>query len=334
MAEVARAAGVGMGTVSRVLNNAPGVSQATRRRVLEAAEALAYVVSPEASGLRSGAKGRVAVVVPHLSRWFFAAMLEGVEAELRHAGLDVLLYCVRGVEEREAFFRLLPARRKVDAVVVLAFPVNDAEAERLELLGVQIVAAGGQVAAYPYVSIDDGDAARKAVDHLIHLGHRRIGMIAAMDPDDPHWPPDPGRSEGYRRALEAAGLSMDQDLVRTVDWGGVEGADAMGQLLALPHPPTAVYAHSDEVALGAIRTIRRLGLRVPEDISVIGIDDHPLAELADLTTIRQPVTEQGRKAGRLVCALLNGEDPERSVMLPTELVVRRSTAAIRTPSDA
>lgn len=329
MADVARTAGVGMGTVSRVLNNAPGVSEATRQRVLEAAEVLAYVVSPEASGLRSGTKGRVAVVVPHLSRWFFAAMLQGVEAELREAGLDVLLYCVGGPEDREAFFRLLPARRKVDAVVVLAFPVSDAEVERLEMLGVQIVAAGGQVAAYPYVSIDDGDAARKAVDHLIRLGHRRIGMIAAMDPDDPCWPPNPGRSEGYRRAMEAAGLATEADLVKTVDWGGAGGADAMGELLALPDPPTAVYAHSDEVALGAIRTVRRLGLRVPEDISVIGIDDHPLAELADLTTIRQPVAQQGRRAGRLVCALLNGEDPERFVMLPTELVVRRSTAAFR-----
>jgi DNA-binding LacI/PurR family transcriptional regulator len=103
----------------------------------------------------------------------------------------------------------------------------------------------------------------------------------------------------------------------------------MAQLLALPHPPTAVFAHSDEVAVGAMRTVRRLGLRVPEDISIIGIDDHPVAELTELTTIRQPVHEQGRLAGRMVSSLINGEAVPPSVVLPTELVVRRSTAAVQ-----
>lgn len=327
MADVARMAGVGMGTVSRALNNAPGVSEKTRRRVLEVAEQLSYVVSPEASRLRPGTTGRVAVVVPHLSRWFFAATLRGAESALREANLDVLLYCVDGLEARRAFFAELPARRKVDAVLVLAFPVSEAERQRLDMLGVHIVAAGGQLASYPYVSIDDEAAARKAVDHLIRLGHRRIAMIEAVD--EPEWPPNPGRSDGYANALEAAGLPFARELVRTVDWGGGGGAEAMAQLLALPHPPTAVFAHSDEVAVGAMRTVRRLGLRVPEDISIIGIDDHPVAELTELTTIRQPVHEQGRLAGRMVSSLINGEAVPPSVVLPTELVVRRSTAAIQ-----
>ena len=329
MADVARMAGVGMGTVSRALNNAPGVSEKTRRRVLEVAEQLSYVVSPEASRLRPGTTGRVAVVVPHLSRWFFAATLRGAESALREANLDVLLYCVDGLEARRAFFAELPARRKVDAVLVLAFPVSEAERQRLEMLGVHIVAAGGQLASYPYVSIDDEAAARKAVDHLIRLGHRRIAMIEAVDADEPEWPPNPGRSDGYANALQAAGLPFARELVRTVDWGGGGGADAMAELLALPDPPTAVYAHSDEVAVGAMRTVRRLGLRVPEDISIIGIDDHPVAELTELTTIRQPVHEQGRLAGRTVASLINGESVPASVVLPTELVVRRSTAAVQ-----
>ncbi|MFY9932562.1 MAG: LacI family DNA-binding transcriptional regulator [Streptosporangiaceae bacterium] len=329
MTDIARIAGVSMATTSRALNNAPGVAAATRERVLAVAAQLSYVVSPEASRLSGGSTRRVALVVPHMSRWFFAALLEGLEAVLRDADLDVLLYHVGDAEDRRDFFHRLPARRKVDALVTLAFPVTELERQRLELMGVSIVAAGGQIAPYPYVCIDDEETARQAVNHLIFLGHRRIAMIAAVDPDQLGWPTRPGRSQAYTSALCDAGIAVDDDLVVTVDWGGNEGADAMAKLLGLREPPTAVFAHSDEVALGAIRTIRRVGLRVPEDISVIGIDDHPLAELTDLSTVRQPVFQQGVLAARMVLGLLRGEEVERAITVPTQLVIRRSTAPPR-----
>jgi LacI family transcriptional regulator, repressor for deo operon, udp, cdd, tsx, nupC, and nupG len=330
MVDIARRAGVSLATVSRALSNAPGVAAATRERVLGVAEELSYVVSPEASRLSGGSTRRVAVVVPHMSRWFFAAMLEALESVLREADLDVLLYHVGDAADRRAFFERLPARRKVDAVVVLAFPVSEAEQQRLELMGVSILAAGGQSADYPYVCIDDEAAGRQAMDHLIFLGHRRIAMIAAFDPDQLGWPDRPGRSEAYYSALREAGIAADPSLVTTVDWGGLQGAEAMGELLGLREPPTAVYAHSDEVALGAIRTLRRAGIRVPEDVSVIGIDNHPLAELTDLTTVSQPVRQQGVLAGQMVLGLLQGEDIERAVTMPTRLIIRRSTAPPRT----
>ncbi|MEU5547058.1 LacI family DNA-binding transcriptional regulator [Streptomyces sioyaensis] len=329
MMDVARAAGVSMATASRALNNETGVAEATRRRVLAVAEELAYVVSPEASRLAGGATGRVAVVVPHISRWFFATLLEGLESVLRSADLDVLLYHVDGVEDRHDFFHRLPARRKVDAVVALAFPVGEEEQRRLELMGVTIVAAGGQHAPYPNVCIDDETAGRQAMDHLIFLGHRRIAMIAAVDPDQPGELAPQGRANAYYAALREAGIPVDDRLVATVDWGGREGADAMARLLSQPEPPTAVYAHSDEVALGAVRTLRRAGLRIPEDISVIGIDDHPLADLTDLTTVHQPVREQGELAGRMLLKILRGEESEHGVVVPTQLVIRGSTARPR-----
>ena len=328
MVDIARHAGVSLATASRALSNAPGVAAATRERVLAVAQELSYVVSPEASRLSGGATRRVAVVVPHISRWFFAAMLEALESVLRDADLDVLLYHVGDAADRHAFFERLPARRKVDAVVVLAFPLTDAEKQRLELMGVSIVAAGGQTAAYPYVCIDDEAAGRQAMDHLIFLGHRRIAMIAATDPDQAGAQPG-GRSHAYYAALREAGIPADPSLVTTVDWGGLQGADAMGQLLGLREPPTAVYAHSDEVALGAIRTLRRAGLRIPEDISVAGIDDHPLAELTDLTTVGQPVRQQGLLAGQMVLGLLKGQDIDPAVTVPTRLIIRRSTAPPR-----
>ncbi len=324
--DIARLAGVGLATASRALSNSPGVSAATRKKVLRVAAEHSYVVSPSAANLAGAPTRRVALVVPHLSRWFFGQMVEALESELADAELDVLLYHVGDLDDRRRFFERLPARRKVDAVVVVAFPVEDAERERLELLDVQVVAAGGQHAAYPHVCIDDEAAGRQAMNHLIALGHRAIATIEAVDPDQAEEPS--GRSRAYERALEEAGLPVDPRLRMTTDWGGEQGAAAMGRLLSIPHTPTAVYAHSDEVALGAMRTIRRAGLRVPEDISVVGIDDHPLAGLADLTTVRQPVAEQGRQAARLLLELLRdpAADIDRSVILPTELVVRRTTA--------
>ena len=330
MVDIARIAGVSLATASRALSNAPGVAAATRERVQAVAEDLSYVVSPEASRLSGGSTRRVAVVIPHISRWFFAAMLEGLESALHEADLDVLLYHVGDAADRRAFFERLPARRKVDAVVVVGFPVSQAEQLRLGLMGVSIVAAGGQSAAYPYVCIDDEVAARQAMDHLIFLGHRRIAMIAAVDPDQPDWPAISGREQAYYAALRDAGITADPSLVTTVDWGGLQGAEAMSQLLSLREPPTAVYAHSDEVAVGAMRTLRRAGLRIPEDISVIGIDGHPLAELTDLTTVSQPVRQQGLLAGQMLLGLLQGDDVERAVTMPTRLVIRQSTAPPRT----
>jgi LacI family transcriptional regulator, repressor for deo operon, udp, cdd, tsx, nupC, and nupG len=323
--DVARRAGVSAATASRALGDHPHVAAATRARVREAAAALDYVASPEAARLAGGPTGRVAALVPHPSRWFFGELLEGLEGELRAAELDLMLFRVGGPEERADFFRRLPARRKVDAVVVLAVAVDAAEHARLASLGVAVVVAGARLAPYPSVGIDDHAAGRQAVDHLVHLGHRRIGLLTVADD---------ARAAAWRAALTDAGVDPDDELVVTVPAGGEGGADGMARLLGLRHPPTAVFAHDDETALGAVRTLRRAGLRVPEDLSVIGVDDHPLAALTDLTTVAQPVREQGRRAGQLVLAALHGERPRSAEVLPTRLVLRGTTSPPSPPGGA
>lgn len=324
--DVARRAGVSLATASRAMNATYGVSPATRERVLAAAEDLAYVISPEASRLAGGRTGRVGLVVPHIDRWFFGTLVAGAEAILGDAGLDVLLFHVGGAEDRRDFFHRLPARRKIDGLVVVGFPVLAAERERLEVLGVSIVSAGGQQEAYPYACIDDYQAGTTAVTHLINLGHRRIAMIEAVDPDQPGWPALPPRSAAYHDALDRTGIRPEPGLVSTVPWGGEAGADAMAQLLSRPQPPTAVYAHSDEIAVGAARTARRAGLDVPADISIVGIDDHPIAALTDLTTVAQPVRTIGERAAAMLLPMIDGAPAPQSTTLPTRLVVRQSTA--------
>lgn len=335
MADVAHRAGVSTATVSRALRGLPGVGDRTRERILQIADELSYVVSPEASRLSGGSTGRVAVVVPKIQMWFYATMLSNIESVLRQAELDVLVYQVDGEEQRIRFFNRLPARRKVDAVVLTALPVPHQEIERLDLMGVDVVVAGGRIRDYPHVRVDDHAVAVEAVDHLLGLGHRRIAMIRTSDTQDAAWSSDAERTRGYRDALVADGIEPDPELLVTLPYGSRAGAEGMAALLALPEPPTAVFAYSDEIALGALRCLQQAGVPVPDQMSVIGVDGHPTAELFDLTTVDQAVADQGRRTGEMVLELLRGRPPEQSeVVVPTRLVVRGSTAAPRSASLA
>jgi LacI family repressor for deo operon, udp, cdd, tsx, nupC, and nupG len=326
MADVARAAGVSIATVSRALRDLPGVSQPTRERIQQVAQELSYVVSPEASALSRRQTGRVAVVVPQLDAWFYAAMMAGMAPVLREADLDLLVYEVDGERQRTRFLRDLPARRKADAVILAALPMAQAEVERLDLMGVHVVVAGGAVRDYPHVRIDELAAGRLAVQHLVDLGHRRIGMIRTSDTDGTTWSSDLLRTLAWRETLAEAGLVAHDELLVTETYGAEAGARAMARLLALPEPPTAVFAYSDELAFGAIQHVRGRGLQVPEDVSVVGFDGHPLGSLLGLTTVDQDVATQGRIAAELAVRLLAGVAGVSHVEVASRLVERGSTA--------
>lgn len=326
MADVAERAGVSIATVSRALRGMPGVGETTRARIRAIADDLMYVVSPEASGLARRGTDRVAVVVPRIDVWFYSVMLAGVETVLRDAGIDVLLYQVDGPDQRSRFFQQLPARRKVDAVVLVALPMLPAEIDRLDLMGVHVVVAGGRLRDYPFVEVDDHAVGAAAVDHLAGLGHRRIAMIRTSDTDGTAWSSDLLRTQGYREALANHGLTAPPELLVSESYGVDAGMRAMHRLLALKEPPTAVFAYSDEIALGALRALQTTGLRVPDDISLIGADGHPLSELFGITTLEQSVVGQGRLAAETVVGLLRGQDVDPSVQVPTTLIDRGSTA--------
>lgn len=327
MSDVARAAGVSIATVSRALRGLPGVSPETRDRIRRIADDLAYVVSPEASSLSRGETGRVAVVVPKLDSWFAATMMATIEGTVRGADRDVLLYQVDGPDQRSRFFRDLPTRRKVDAVVLVSLPILADEEARLDLMGVQVVVAGARLRDYPFVEVDDVAIARKAVDHLVALGHPRIAMIRTEDTDGTRWTSDIDRTRGYLEALDDHGLDAPEELLVCETYGVHAGARAMERLLALDRPPTAVLCYSDDVAVGALRTAQLRGVRVPDDVSLVGIDGNPIAELFDITTVDQHVEEQARLAGEMTLRLLAGESlANPAVVLETGLIVRRSTA--------
>lgn len=327
MVDVARAAGVSIATVSRVLNNAPGVGAATRERVRREAERLAYVVSPEASGLSRRTTGRVGIVVPYIATWFYSSMLSELEKVLRPAGMDVVIYQIDGPEERRRFFRELPARRKVDAVVLVALPVTNEEAGRLADLKVQVLVLGAKLLDYPSVRIDDTAAARAAVKHLADLGHERIGMVTAADAEVLYWSPVVERARGYVAALTEAGLEPRPGYEVRHPYGFDAGREGVRRLIELDEPPTAVLVYSDEMAVGVLRGLQESGLSAPQELSVMSFDGHPLAELFGISTIDQHVHEQARTAGQMILRLLAGQPCPRDVIIDTELISRESTGA-------
>jgi DNA-binding LacI/PurR family transcriptional regulator len=326
--DVADLAGVSPSSVSRSLRGVGGVSAATTERIRAAAESLGYTVSPAAYRLATGRTGTVAVVMPYLTRWFFAELLGGAEAVVREAGLDLLLYHLGDTEIRQRYFSSGILRKRVDGVLLATLALSDPEIHALRSLDVPVCMAGTEVDGFSSVCIDDVSSARRAVQHLVNLGHERIAIIAG-DPREPmHFTVPPRRRDGYLAALKAAGLPAGPDLEAQGAFTVEGGEEATVDLLARDVLPTAIFAECDEMAFGALRVLGRVGLRVPEDMSVVGFDNHPMASYFGLTTVAQDVAEQGRMiAWHLVrSAQGNGAKPVR-LRASTHLIVRATTGA-------
>jgi LacI family repressor for deo operon, udp, cdd, tsx, nupC, and nupG len=323
--DVAARAGVSTATVSRALRGLPNVSAETRAVVARAAADLDYVASRSAASLASGRTWSVAVLTPYVDRWFFAQVLGGLEAGLRPAGYDVLLHTLP-LPARERFDPLR-LRRRVDAAVVVTVPLTGAELDALRGLGLPVVFVGAAVPGAASVRADDVAVGRAATEHLLALGHTCVAHVGG-DPTQPlnfHSPAE--RRAGWMSALRDAGVQPRPEY--DVDGGFTPrgGVEALVGLLALPEPPTAVFAASDEMALGVLAAARQRGLRVPGDLSVVGVDDQPLAEVQGLTTVVQDVSGQARLAARLVLDALGGGPGHASehVLVPVRLATRQST---------
>jgi len=329
--EVAELAGVSTATVSRALSGNGHVSPATRERVKSAAVQLGYVVSSNASGLATGRTKNVGVVIPFLNRWFYSSVIEGAEQALLGHGYDLTLYNLSGGgDERRSVFEHFLLRKRVDAVIAISLELTADEVSRLLDMNKPIVGVGGPLPGVRTLSIDDVQVARLATEHLLSLGHITIAHIGGNKDLERDFHLPTNRRVGYESALEAVGIPIDPELFQAADFTMEGGYNAAKQLLGNPRKrPTAVFAASDEMAIGTILAARDMGLSVPEDISVIGIDDHELAEFFGLSTVAQFPAEQGRRAVEILMDQLH---PGRqnlggtNIPLDFELIVRRSTA--------
>jgi DNA-binding LacI/PurR family transcriptional regulator len=335
--DVAAAAGVGVGTVSRVLNGAPNVREATRETVLAAMERLGYRPSHLAVALSRGTARTVALVVPHLTSPSVVLRVAGALAVLGEQGYDTVVCSVETPQQRDHHLAALTGRHRADGAIVVSLRLAAEQVEAFRRSRLPLVTIDVAVPGVPHTLIDDVAGGRLATEYLLALGHRAIGFVG----DTMRGAQAAGRLRfgfvssqrrlaGYRQALAAAGLTIDPDLVRRGPHGPANAEALAGELLALPAPPTAIFATSDTQAIGVLAAADRYGVSVPGDLSVLGFDDVESAALLGLSTVHQPLWDSGAEAARRLCALLRGERVLPLVQrLPLSLVARSTTGQPR-----
>jgi DNA-binding LacI/PurR family transcriptional regulator len=331
--DVAKKAGVGLGTVSRVLNNSSLVSEETRQRVQEAIRQLDYVPNPTARRLSLGKTLTITVVVPWFTRPAEVERLRGIEHTLSESEYDLILYNVETPRQRDVAFGHVLRRELTDGVLIIALSPRDDDISRLAQSSVPVVlidANHESLTALNRVIVDDVAGGCLATQHLIDLGHQRIGYISDPLETVMNFTSSRYRYQGYRQALEAAAIPFYPDDHGQGEHGRYEARRLANLMLARSDRPTAIFAASDTQALGVIEAAQDKGLRVPDDLSVIGYDDIELAEYAGLTTIRQMLYESGKRGVELLLDKLAdpATEPVCEVM-PTELIIRKTTAPPR-----
>ncbi|MDR1449917.1 MAG: LacI family transcriptional regulator [Propionibacteriaceae bacterium] len=323
--DVAERAGVSIGTVSRTLN-APGkVAELTRRRVLDAVGELGFTPDEVASCRARRGAGRIGVFAPFTSYPSFGERLAGVLAAARGSNIGVVVCDVRSAAESAAALEGLPALRSLDGVMLMSTPISEKAAAALKKGRLPTVLVDGTGFGFPSVTSDDelgGALAAQALlaagkQHFAFLGHQQLQ--AALES------PSRRRLRGFAAALKASGRDFDPAAAVLTGRDFAAAAAAVGELLASPQPPDGLFAHTDELAAAARLAAIRRGLRVPEDLAIVGFDDSTLAEALELTTIRQPLRETGEWAFRTLLSLIQDPaSPVPSVTLPVTLVRRRS----------
>jgi LacI family transcriptional regulator len=328
--EVAEQAGVSFGTVSRVINNDIHVRKETRARVLATMQRLGFVANRQARSLAGGRSNSIGVLVPDLGTGYIGEIIRGIDAELSLSGLDLILYTTHRTASKEASYVANLATGMVDGLL-LVLPRNPVDfignltQRKFPFVLIDHQGAGCDC---PAVGATNWQGGYNATEYLIQLGHQRIGFITgsmdlgcAVD-----------RLEGYRSALRTHHVPEAPDLVFEGDFFQPDGYAGASALLDLPVPPTAIFASNDVMAMGVMDAVRNRGLRIPEDISIVGFDDIPQASLVHpaITTVNQPLEKMGRVATQMLLdLLLHPEKDVDRIELPTQLVVRDSCSPPR-----
>jgi len=328
MKDVAVRARVSTATVSRALMNPEKVSQATRNRVEQAAIDVGYLPGSLNRNLKRNESRTILVIVPDICDPFFSEIIRGIEVTAADQGYLVLIGDCAHQNQQEKTFIDLIITKQIDGMLLLGsrLPFDASKEEQRNLPPMVMANEFAPELELPTVHIDNLTAAFNAVNYLHELGHQRIACIAGPE----EMPLCHYRLQGYVQALRRSGMTVDPHYIARGDFTYEAGAQALEQLLSLPQPPTAIFCHSDVMALGALSMAKRRGFRVPDDLSIIGFDNIALAEFCDppLTTVAQPRFDIGREAMLLLLSQLNGHTVSSgSRLLDCELVLRGTTRA-------
>lgn len=324
--DVAKQAGVSISTVSRVINNSKPVSNEIRQRVLAVIKETGYVPNPVARSLVTKKSQLIGVIVPDISNFFMGELLNGIEEIGKMYQYDILLCNSYGEMEEELRYINLLKSKQVAGIIFVSWKLDELHVKAIEEGNVPAVYMGKNVKDFDVnsVSINNFEAAYEMTKYLVAKGHEKIGFIRSSIDDDLV---DSERFKGFKKGLEEKGLSIDMDFVKEGDMTSESGYFLMNQIIDSKKVPTAIFATSDEVAVGVMSAAMDRGYKVPEDISVAGFNDIKLASIyrPALTTIKQPIYDMGAVSIRMVVKMAEGETlPEKRVELPYELIERQS----------
>jgi LacI family transcriptional regulator len=323
---VAKLAGVSISTVSRVLNAPEQVHEATRTRVLAAIDQLNFVPRAEATARARKGIQRIGVLAPFFTFPSFVQRLRGVANALAGSPYEMVIYNVESDVRRDGHLATLPVTRRIDGLIIMALPFDGRAAQRLITHELEAVLIEFAHPTFSSVEIDDRSGGRMVARYLVERGHRRCAFVGDSDVPIYSIHTSDERLAGYREGLHAAGVELPHHYVSRAPHGMEAARRQAHSLLDLPEPPTAIFSPSDTQAMGVLKAARERGVKVPDQLAVVGFDDVEFADYIGLTTVRQPLEESGRVAVDLLLArLADRSRPIQRVNLPL-MLVKRETA--------
>ncbi|WP_100330455.1 LacI family DNA-binding transcriptional regulator [Bacillus xiapuensis] len=321
--DVAKRANVSIATVSRVLNNQPGYSEKTKAKVLQAIEELGYRPNAVARGLVNKRTHTIGILFPVLSSLFYSKLLSGVERFANEKDFSVIACHTQESGSKTMRYLQLLNEKRVDGVIFTSELLKEEYYEYMKKMNIPIVLLATESKEFPlpYVKISDYDAAYSAVQYLIKKGHTKIGMISGHPWDLIAGTP---RIEGFKQALKDHNLRVNEDHIYGTGFRYHEGKESFRHLMKRSLDITALFCASDELAIGAMSEAAEMGIRIPKDLSIIGFDNLPLAEMCipPLTTVAQPLEEMGETAAKLIFNMLEGQGEVQSKIMPHRIIER------------
>ncbi len=321
--DVAKRSGTSISTVSRVLNSPDKVNVETRRKISEAIDALRFVPKADARARALRENGRIGVITPFFTAPSFVQRLRGIAGALSKENYDLVIYTVDSQDRLQSYLSSLPLTGNLDGLVIVSLPVGEADVRRLVIHNLPTVLLEFPHPKLNSVEIDDVGGGRMAAEYLLQKGHKRLAFLGDTDLPEYAIHPVNLRLLGFRQTLKDAGIAIPEEFIRLAPYTQEQTQQAATELLSVANPPTAFFAASDFQALGVIKAARKIGVKVPEQLAVIGFDDIDFAEYEDLTTIRQHLDESGRLAvGILFSHIADNSRPTQHIRLPLTIVER------------
>ena len=323
--DVADLSGVSISTISRVINNPEKVNIHTRQKVYEAIDQLGFVPKAEARARALRLKGRIGVITPFFTEPSFVQRLRGIARALSKENFDLVIYTVDSNNRLQSYLSSVPLTGNLDGLVIMSLPILETDVQRFIDHNLPTVLIEFPHSLLNSVEIDDVEGGRIATEYLIKKGHQRIAFLGDTDLPEYAIHPVNLRLKGYRQALKSAKLEIPDEFIRLAPYNQEQARQVAKELLDSPNPPTAVFAATDLQALGVIKTARNLGIKIPDQLAVIGFDDLDMAEFEDLTTIRQHLDESGRLAIEILLShIADNSRPVQHVHLPLQVIERKT----------